>query len=135
MDADCIFCKIIRGEIPSLKVHEDDATFAFLDIHPVNLGHTLVIPKRHSRNLLEIPESELSAVAARAKKIAAALMDTGAAGVNVIMNTEKPAGQIIFHTHCHVIPRYEGDGFTHWRGAPQTDEAMQAKQAELAARL
>lgn len=135
MDADCLFCKIIAGTIPSLKVYEDETTWAFLDIHPVNLGHTLVVPKRHSRNILEIYESDLAAIAFTAKKVSRALTDTGVTGVNVMMNNEASAGQVIFHAHCHVIPRREGDGFSHWRGAPQTPEAMEAIRAELAAKM
>jgi len=135
MQSDCLFCKIIAGDIPSLKIYEDDSTYAFLDIHPVNLGHALVVPKRHSRNILDASEEDLAAIAASTKKIGQVLMDTGAQGVNVIMNSEAPAGQVIFHTHCHVVPRYEGDGFTHWRGAPQTESAMETKRAELASRL
>lgn len=135
MDADCLFCKIIAGTIPSLKVYEDEATYAFLDIHPVNLGHTLVVPKQHSRNILEISGSDLTAATSTAQKVSRALTETGAKGVNIIMNNEAPAGQVIFHAHYHVIPRHEGDGFTHWRGAPQTPEAMEEKRAELAAKI
>ena len=135
MENDCIFCKIIRSEIPSRKVYEDDSVYVFLDLHPVNLGHTLVVPKAHSRNILEITEEDLAAIASAAKRVSQALMEGGATGVNVMMNNEAPAGQVIFHTHCHVVPRYEGDGFTHWRGAPQTEEAMEAKRTELASKL
>ncbi len=135
MDTDCVFCKIIAGTIPSLKIYEDESTYAFLDIHPVNLGHTLIIPKHHSRNILDVTEPDLAAITATAKRVANTLMNTGAEGVNIITNNEGPAGQVVFHTHWHIVPRYQGDGFTHWKGAPQTESAMEAKRAELTEKL
>ncbi|MCE9643773.1 HIT family protein [Candidatus Parcubacteria bacterium] len=135
MDTDCIFCKILTGDIPSLKVYEDESTYAFLDIHPVNTGHILVIPKRHSRNILDISDEDLASLTATAKKAAQALISTGAEGVNIITNNEKPAGQVVFHTHWHIVPRYEGDGFTHWRGTARSEEEMEAKRQELEKKL
>ena len=106
--ADCIFCKIIAGEIPSSKVYEDDQVVAFLDISQVTPGHTLVVPKQHFRNLLEMDADGSSQLFARVPGIARKVMKaTGAAGMNIINNNEEIAGQTVFHTHVHLAPRYE----------------------------
>lgn len=106
---DCIFCKIIAGEIPTTKVYEDEQTFAFLDIHPNSKGHTLVIPKKHTRNILDIEDAECANLFVKAKKIAVVIKEVlGADGINVSMNNEKAAGQLVFHAHVHIIPRYIG---------------------------
>jgi len=112
----CIFCKIITGEIPSTKVYEDDAVFAFLDIKPVNPGHTLVIPKRHFENIHDTPDDIFAKVAVVAKKIADAILRIGAKGVNIGMNNGTAAGQLVFHAHVHVMPRYGKDSFSLWVG-------------------
>ena len=112
---DCIFCKIVTGEIPSTKVYEDADTLAFLDIRPVNPGHTLVIPKAHYRNILDIPEDVFLHVARTLRKVAPAVKaGVGAEGVNVSSSHEPIAGQEVFHLHFHVIPRFPGDGLAHW---------------------
>ena len=122
---DDLFEKIARKEIPSTPIYEDPDIYAFLDIHPVNLGHTLVIPKTKYRNLLDTPEEVLGKMMVVAKKIADAQMKgLGAQGVNIEMNNEKAAGQLVFHTHIHVIPRYEDDGFRHWKGPERTPEEI-----------
>ena len=106
--ADCIFCKIIAGEIPSSKVYEDNQVVAFLDISQVTPGHTLVVPKQHFRNLLEMDADSSSQLFARVPDIARKVMKaTGAAGMNIINNNEEIAGQTVFHTHVHLAPRYE----------------------------
>ena len=108
---DCVFCKIINGEIPSNKVYEDDTTFAFLDISPQNLGHTLVITKNHHKNILEIDDNELQKLILVVKKVANAIQKgLNAEGFNVFTNTGSIAGQVIFHIHFHVVPRFAGDG-------------------------
>src|SRR3989344_1406990 len=115
---DCLFCKIIAGEIPAQEVYEDDTVIAFLDIHPVNIGHTLVIPKEHSVNLYDTPDETLAHTMVIVKKLSVAVKEaTGADGINIEMNNEPVAGQIIFHPHLHIVPRFSGDGFTHWHGA------------------
>ena len=96
----CIFCKIISGEIPSSKVYEDDKVLAFLDISQATKGHTLVIPKEHVRNILEM--------SARAVQKA-----TGAIGMNILNNNEEVAGQTVFHAHIHLVPRYGADDGIH----------------------
>ena len=106
--ADCIFCKIIAGEIPSSKVYEDDQVVAFLDISQVTPGHTLVVPKQHFRNLLEMDADSTSQLFARVPDIARKVMKaTGAKGMNILNNNEEIAGQTVFHTHVHLAPRYE----------------------------
>lgn len=108
---DCIFCKIVRGELPSHKVYEDEKTLAFLDIHPVNAGHTLVIPKDHSTNIFDISAEDWVATAQAARRVALAIeKGLGADGVNIAMNNREHAGQVVPHPHIHVIPRYKGDG-------------------------
>jgi len=112
---DCVFCKIIREEIPSDKVYEDDNVLAFLDIKPVSSGHTLLIPKVHSENLLNISEEHLANLMSVLPKVAKAIIEaTGASGFNVGINNGADAGQIIFHTHIHIIPRNSKDNLQLW---------------------
>ena len=114
----CLFCKIIQKEIPANIVYEDENTIAILDIHPVNIGHTLVIPKQHIENIYGFEDADTQAVFGVVQKMSKAVKGgVSADGVNIIMNNEKSAGQLVFHAHIHVIPRYEGDGFAHWHGA------------------
>lgn len=112
----CIFCKIIKGELPCTKVYEDADVFAFLDIKPVNPGHTLVIPKKHYENIHDMPDELVGKVAIAAKKIADAILKIGAKGINIGMNNGAHAGQIVFHAHIHVMPRYGKDKFSLWVG-------------------
>jgi len=121
-ETDCLFCKIINEDIPSSKIYENEHTYAFLDINPVNPGHALVIPKKHFKDIFDIPSKELCEVIATVKKISEAIK-TGveADGINIIMNNKEAAGQIIFHAHIHVIPRYNDDGFRHWPGKKYKD--------------
>lgn len=114
--SDCLFCKIIKGELPSTKIYEDMDVFAFLDIKPVNPGHTLVIPKKHFENIHDMPDDIFAKVAVAAKKIAGAILKLGAKGVNIGMNNGSAAGQIVFHAHVHVMPRYGKDSFSLWVG-------------------
>jgi histidine triad (HIT) family protein len=108
---DCIFCRIAAGEAPAARVIETPGVLAFLDIAPVNYGHTLVIPKTHYPNLLELPDAlwvEMGQVCRRvAQALGAAL---SAQGFNIGMNNFEAAGQVVFHAHLHVIPRYHADG-------------------------
>ncbi len=109
--SDCIFCKIVAGELPSVKIFEDERTYAFLDIAPGSRGHALVIPKAPAKDLLEIADEDLAAVARTAKLIASRVtVRLGAAGVNLINSCGSAAWQTVFHFHVHVIPRYEVDG-------------------------
>ena len=111
---DCIFCKITKGEIPSLMVYEDENSYAFLDIKPNNQGHTLLVPKKHARNIFDISHDTLCALMDPLKKISHAVKDAmGADGINIAMNNEPAANQIVFHAHFHIIPRFEGDNMKH----------------------
>lgn len=112
---DCIFCKIINGEIPSSKVYEDDNVVAFLDLHPTNPGHTLVVPKVHCDALLDCAPEVLFNMTRTAQKVASAVVKAvGADGFNLGVNNGRAAGQIIFHLHMHIIPRDANDGLRPW---------------------
>lgn len=107
----CVFCRIAAGELPADVVYEDDRVIAFLDIHPLNPGHTLVIPKVHLERLSDLPDELSGALLSAARKVAqAALTALGAAGVNLVVNDGRAAGQAIPHLHLHVVPRFPGDG-------------------------
>jgi histidine triad (HIT) family protein len=106
----CIFCKIVKGEIPSIKLHEDDRTYAFMDINPGTRGHSLVIPKAHAADIHDIGEEDLAAVIKTVQKVAkAAKQALGCTGVNLVQSSGATAFQSVFHLHFHVIPRTEGD--------------------------
>lgn len=126
-DHNCIFCKIIAGEIPAVKVYEDEQYLAFLDLHPVNPGHTLVIPKEHYSNFLATPDDLACGTFKVVKRIApAVLAAVGAADFNIGVNNGPVAGQIIMHTHAHLIPRLVHDGHVMWHGADYAEGEMQA---------
>jgi len=109
---DCLFCKIAKGSEPSVKVYEDDNTLAFMDLYPVAEGHTLIIPKAHFRNILDITPDEISNVGKAVAKVAVAVKKaTNADGITVVQASEKAAKQFVFHLHFHIIPRFDNDGF------------------------
>jgi histidine triad (HIT) family protein len=119
MQADCIFCKIVRGEVPATKVYEDDDTLAFMDIGPVVKGHTLVIPKRHYDPISGTPTAVLHKLIEVVKRIAEAqYKGLKADGINVTQANGAAAGQVVPHIHFHVIPRFTTDGH-HWNWAPK----------------
>ena len=105
----CIFCKIVDGKIPAAKIYEDDKVISFLDIMPANKGHCLIVPKKHSETLLEISDEDLAAVIKAAKKVAKALSLSLGAAFNIVMNNGKEAGQVVSHSHVHIIPRFQKD--------------------------
>ena len=106
----CIFCKIVKGKIPSMKVYEDKYAIAFLDINPVNPGHTLIVPKNHYTTLMDLPVTLAQHLTMVLWKIMQAVkQEIKPAGFNVINNNGKQAGQLVPHYHIHVIPRFEGD--------------------------
>jgi len=123
----CIFCKIIKGEIPSAKVYEDNSTIAFLDIMPANKGHCLVIPKKHYETLLEIKDEDLVNITKTTKKIARALsLSMGNGSYNLVMNNGKVAGQVVNHAHMHLIPRFKGDMINlNWSHKKYRDKEME----------
>ena len=109
-DPDCIFCKILAGDIPSFKLYEDDATLAFMDINPANDGHALVIPREHSADVHAVSEAAITATVLTAKKIAAAVQKTlEPDGLNLLQCNGPAAAQSVFHFHMHVLPRNDGD--------------------------
>lgn len=110
VDADCIFCKIISGEIPSRTVYEDDSYKAIMDVSPASRGHVIILPKNHAANIYEISDDEAAGAMIVAKKIALAMKEAlGCDGINILQNNGEAAGQTVFHLHVHVIPRYEND--------------------------
>ena len=112
-DANCVFCKIVAGQIPCTKLYEDDDVLAFLDINPVTYGHTLVISKEHYSTFLSTPKSVMNKVMNVAQRIGQVQIEQlGAKGVNILINSYEAAGQVVPHFHVHVIPRYTAkDGF------------------------
>jgi histidine triad (HIT) family protein len=138
---DCLLCKIIAGEVPSKIVYEDEQTFAFLDIHPVNIGHTLVVPKVHYTNLYDTPDETLAHLISVIKRLSAAIKSAvNADGINIEINNDPAAGQVIMHTHIHIVPRFKGDGFENWRGPrdhsdSEREEVRQKIQSVLAATI
>jgi histidine triad (HIT) family protein len=110
MSEECVFCKIAAGELPATIVDEDERTIAFMDIAPATRGHALVIPRAHSRDLLDVPADDLTATILAAQRLAARAGERlGAQGVNLLNSCGAAAWQTVFHFHIHVIPRYEGD--------------------------
>ena len=109
--SDCIFCKIIKGELPCFKVYEDEICIAFLDIHPINTGHTLVIPKRHVARSFELKDDEAGHLFKIAKNLYTALRktDVKSEGANFFLSDGKVAGQEVEHAHLHFVPRFSGD--------------------------
>ena len=133
MTEDCIFCKIVAGEIPSQIVAEDELTISFMDIAPATRGHALVIPRRHVRDLLEIDDVDLAAVTLAAKRLAGRARERlGADGVNLINSCGPAAWQTVFHFHVHVIPRYTGDPLRlPWVPTPGDQSEIAAAADEL----
>ena len=124
--ADCIFCKIIAGEIPSYTIYEDEEFKVILDINPASKGHALILPKVHYANLYEIDEEVAARAMKLAKKLASRMTDVlGCDGFNLLQNNHEAAGQTVFHFHMHLIPRYKWDNqLIGWK-------PMQATQEEL----
>jgi histidine triad (HIT) family protein len=131
--SDCIFCKIVAGEIPSKKIYEDDSHIAFLDIFPASRGHSLVIPKVHRADIHELTGDEYGAMASVAKKVADLLHQKLNSEGTTIMQMNREAGwQTVFHAHFHVIPRWSGDALHKpWDIAPADEKALTDLQNEL----
>jgi histidine triad (HIT) family protein len=110
----CIFCKIVKGEVLCKKVYEDKDSIAFLDIEPINIGHTLVVPKKHFKNISEMSSDDLAKISPAITKISKAILKI-ADGLNINQNNNRIAGQLVEHVHFHLIPRYIDDGSEfHW---------------------
>ena len=129
MDQPCLFCRIINKELPSHIVYENDHVLAFLDIHPTTKGHTLVIPKTHTADFLSTPVETLFEVNRVIQVVAhAVLKAVGADGFNLNFNNGSVAGQVIFHLHGHIIPRFSNDGLRLWKGG----DYKEGEAAEIA---
>jgi histidine triad (HIT) family protein len=130
---DCVFCKIVAGELPATIVDEDESTVSFMDINPATRGHALVIPRAHTRDLLSIEAEELYAVTAAAQRLAGRMRERlGAKGVNVINSCGSAAWQTVFHFHLHVVPRYQGDPLQlPWVPAPGDPREIAAAAAAM----
>ncbi|MFA4907965.1 MAG: HIT family protein [archaeon] len=134
---DCLFCKIVAGEIPCAKVFEDGSVLAFLDINPAAKGHTLVIPKKHFETLAEMPDAELGKLAIAVRDIAKAVVkETKTQGFNVVQSNGTAAEQEIPHVHFHIVPRFVGDGIgMRWKRAKYSSGAEMAGLAEKILKL
>jgi histidine triad (HIT) family protein len=132
---DCIFCRIINGEIPAHRVYEDDFTLAFLDINPATRGHTLVIPKQHTADLFSLSTESACAVMQTTQTVARILHNTlQSDGLNMIQNNGTAAGQVIFHYHVHLLPRWLDDGAVRlWRPSATDHAALGALATMLRA--
>jgi len=132
----CIFCKIIKGEIPCQKIYENGTTFAFLDISPINKGHTLVVPKHHCEDIMSAPEKELQDLIVVTKKLSVLIMEAVSAdGINIGINNKPAAGQVVMHTHAHIIPRFSNDGLKHWPKIDISNEEMVLIQQKIVSLL
>ena len=130
--ADCIFCKIVKGEIPCYKIYEDDLVLAFLDIFPANEGHTLIIPKMHRKDIFDIEEKEIQRVVSIAKKIASKYKKVlNMDHCNIIQSSGKHANQDVFHFHMHLLPRLEDDGLHMWHGKSAKKPDFKVLQEKL----
>jgi len=108
---ECIFCKIVDGEIPAVKVLDEERVVAFMDINPSSKGHMLVVPKNHAENIFEIPESDLTALIKAVKRCAKAVKEAlNAEGITILQLNGKASDQIVPHLHIHIIPRWKNDG-------------------------
>ncbi|MBI2664306.1 HIT family protein [Candidatus Woesearchaeota archaeon] len=112
---DCIFCKIVKGDVAAYKLYEDDDIISFLDIFPIHPGHALVVPKKHSVDIFDTDEETMGKMMKVAKKLSPSVMKgTKANGINIGMNNRAAAGQEVLHAHVHIIPRYDDDGLKAW---------------------
>jgi histidine triad (HIT) family protein len=132
-DPDCLFCKIVAGEIPATRVYEDDRTVAFMDINPATRGHLLIVPREHATDLLEIDAEDLAACARAAQTLARRVSERlGTDGVNLLNSCGSAAWQTVFHFHLHVIPRYHGDPLRlPWTPAPGDRDEIAAAARDL----
>ncbi len=132
-DSDCIFCKIVAGELAATIVDSDERTVSFMDINPGTRGHALVIPRAHAKDLHDMPAEDLEACAVAAQRLAAKARDTlGAEGVNLLNACGATAWQTVFHFHIHVVPRYADDGLSlPWIPAPGDPDEIAAAGERL----
>lgn len=131
--SDCIFCKIINGEIPSQTIYEDDEFKVILDAFPASKGHALVLPKQHYANIYALPTDVAGRLFALAQKVAKAMENLdGLVGLNVLQNNGTKAGQTVFHFHMHLIPRFEDDGITiKWNNEKYADGEIEEVKSRI----
>ena len=136
-NSECIFCKIVAGEIPCFKIYEDDATLAFMDINPGNPGHCLVIPKNHAPDAYSIDAEDFAAVARTCTKVAPAVRDVVSPdGINLVQANGAGAGQSVFHVHMHILPRWKDDNLPmNWGHKPGDLDQAKALGEKIAARI
>ena len=134
---DCIFCSIVSGDIPAIKVYEDGETLSFMDINPGNPGHLLVIPKRHYRNIFDIPTATAGKIMGVGAKLAGVIKDVlKPDGLNLFQSSEAAAFQSVFHFHLHLLPRWEGDSLLlPWKPRPGDMDDIREVAAQLQERL
>ncbi len=132
--ADCIFCKIANGEIPSKTLYEDDDFRVILDLGPATRGHALILPKEHAANLYEMEDEKISKAVVLAKKMAAQMTEKlHCDGLNLVQNNGEAAGQTVMHFHLHLIPRYEGDGVENfWKPGEVSQEELEEIRKQIA---
>lgn len=129
---DCLFCKIVAGEIPCKKIAETNDFLAFLDISPINEGHTLIVPKEHVKDFHEFPESLAESWVVFVKEVMAQVKaGVKADAMNLGMNNGAASGQLVFHQHTHLIPRFEGDSLKNWGGKNVTPEELEATAKKI----
>lgn len=129
---DCIFCKIIKGELPCSKLYENEKVFAFLDLGPVSKGHSLVIPKEHYETLLDIPDELLKDVSIIVKKVSAAVKKAvNADGISIGQSNFKAAGQVVPHLHFHIMPRFDDDGLKLWPQGKYDEGEMESYKEKI----
>lgn len=134
---DCVFCKIVAGTIPSIRVHEDALTLAFMDIGQVNPGHVLVALRAHAENLYALTDEQAAALGRASARVARAIRDAFAPqGLSVYQANGTPAGQTVFHYHVHLLPRHEGDGMAlTWPVKNPARETLEGYAAKIRAEL
>ena len=132
-DPDCLFCKIVAGDLPARVVDSDDRTVSFMDINPATKGHALVIPREHAPDLLSVPQEDLDACMRAAQRLARKAKERlGADGINLLNSCGPAAWQTVFHFHVHVVPRYDDDPLElPWTPAPGDDAEIAAAAEEL----
>ncbi len=129
---DCIFCKIVAGDIPSYKVYEDDQVMAFLDILPISHGHTIVVPKKHEPDIEGLSDDEVCSMALALKKIGKAMTEgLGVKGYSIFLDNKSAANQHVPHAHFHIVPRVEGDGLERWPQSGYGDGEAEFAQRKI----
>ena len=134
---DCIFCKIVAGEIPSASIYDDATKLAFMDINPVQPGHALLIPKKHYERLTDLPDDVAADLAGVLPGIARAVVRaSGADGFNIFQTNGACSGQVVPHVHIHIIPRHENDGYSfHWKAGGYAEGEIESWRQKIAAAL